>query len=98
MKGIVMNTSQISDGTVKYTISDQGFVSRVGDSKNLSIRNLSRFGNTILGGLKNFDRHLQINQLLLPSRTSSLRRYVPWVPHPSCSHSPHCCLNASSTL
>ena len=59
MKGIVMNTSQIGDGTVKYIISDQGFVNRVGDSKNLAIRNLSRFGNTILGGLKNFDRHLR---------------------------------------
>ena len=59
MKGIVMNTSQISDGTVKYTISDQGFVSRVGNTSGVSIRNLSRFGSTILGGLNNLDRHLR---------------------------------------
>ena len=59
MKGIVMNTSQIGEGTVKYIISDQGFVNRVGNSGGISIRNLSRFGSTILGGLNNLDRHLR---------------------------------------
>ena len=58
MKGIVTNASQIDNGTVKYIISDHGFVNRVGCSSGLSIRNLSRFGSTILGGLKNIDRHL----------------------------------------
>ena len=59
MKGIVLNASQIGEGTVKYIISDQGFVNRVGNSGVLNIRNLSRFGSTILGGLNNFDRHLR---------------------------------------
>ena len=59
MKGIVMNTSYISEGTVKYTISEQGFVNRVGNSKGLSIRNLSRFGSTIMSGLNHFERHLR---------------------------------------
>lgn len=58
MKGIVTNASQIDDGTVKYIISDHGFVNRVGSSSGLNIRNLSRFGSTILGGLNNIDRHL----------------------------------------
>lgn len=59
MKGIVMNTSQIDEGAIKYIISDQGFVNRVGNFGGLTIRNLSRFGNTILGGLNNLDRHLR---------------------------------------
>ena len=59
MKGIVLNTSQLGEGTVKYIISDQGFVNRVGSSGGFTIRNLSRFGSTILGGLNNFDRHLR---------------------------------------
>ena len=59
MKGIVMSTSQIGDGMVKYRISDHGFVNRVGTSSGISIRNLSRFGSTILGGLNNIDRHLR---------------------------------------
>jgi lysophospholipase L1-like esterase len=58
MKGIVTNASQIDNGTVKYIISDHGFVNRVGCSSGLNIRNLSRFGSTILGGLNNIDRHL----------------------------------------
>lgn len=59
MKGIVASPSQLNEDTVKYVISNQGFVSRVGESSGAVIRNLSRFGSTIFGGLTNIDRHLR---------------------------------------
>lgn len=59
MKGIVVSPSQLDEGVVKYVISNQGFMSRVGDSGGTVIRNLSRFGSTIFGGLNNIDRHLR---------------------------------------
>lgn len=59
MKGIVTESAQICDGTMKYVISDQGFMNRVGARSGSAVRNLSRFGSTILGGLKNLDRHLR---------------------------------------
>ena len=59
MKGIVMSTSQLNEGTVKYVISERGFVNRVGSSSGQPIRNFSRYGSTILGGLTNIDRHLR---------------------------------------
>ena len=59
MKGIVTDSKQICDGTIKYVISDNAFMSRVGESCGSMIRNLSRFGSTILGGLNNLDRHLR---------------------------------------
>lgn len=59
MKGIVVNPSQLTEGTVKYVISNQGFVSRIGQTNGTVIRNLSRFGSTIFGGLNKLDRHLR---------------------------------------
>ena len=59
MKGIVASPSQLEEGIVKYVISSQGFVNRVGESGGQIIRNLSRFGSTIFGGLNNIDRHLR---------------------------------------
>ena len=59
MKGIVASPSQLDEGIVKYVISSQGFVNRVGETGGQIIRNLSRFGSTIFGGLNNIDRHLR---------------------------------------
>jgi len=59
MKGIVASPSALNEGTFKYVISNQGFVSLIGQSSGAVIRNLSRFGSTILGGLNNIDRHLR---------------------------------------
>lgn len=59
MKGIVTNTTRIDEGSTKYVISDSCFVNRVELLKNVSIRNLSRFGSTVKGGLSNLDRHLK---------------------------------------
>lgn len=54
MKGIVTDKTQLDDDTIKYTISNNGFVNRM----RCPVRNLARYGSTILDGLKNLDRHL----------------------------------------
>src|SRR5574344_523151 len=57
MKGIVTDPTQICEGTIKYKISDKSFVSRCEHDLGRPIDNLSRFGSTILGGLKYLERH-----------------------------------------
>ena len=67
MKGIIANnnnnngtnTTELRGGLIKYVITDNNFVSRIESHNGKTIRNLSRFGSTILGGLKNLDRHLR---------------------------------------
>lgn len=54
MKGIVTDADRINNDTIKYMISDNGFAYRMG----CPVRNLAQFGSTILGGLRNLDRHL----------------------------------------
>ncbi len=59
MKGVITQSTVISEGTLKYTISDQGFVQQCERSWERPIQNLSRFGNTILSGQKNIDRYMK---------------------------------------
>ena len=59
MKGIVTDPTKISEGTIKYMISDNSFVSRCADSMGKPINNLARFGCTIRKGLALLDRHLK---------------------------------------
>lgn len=59
MKGVVADPTKISEGTIKYTVSDNNFVSQCSDSVGKPINNLARFGCTIRKGMSLLNRHLK---------------------------------------
>ena len=54
MKGIVTDQQRLDRDTIKYIISDGGFANRIG----CPVRNLSRFGSTVIAGQRHLQRHL----------------------------------------
>ena len=59
MKGVITDPTTVCEGTIKYKISDQSFVSKWEERMGRPISNFSRFGSTILGGLKYMERYFK---------------------------------------
>jgi lysophospholipase L1-like esterase len=56
MKGVVIDPNLLKEGTIKYQVSHKSFASRCEESLSYPIHNMSRFGCTILSGLKFLER------------------------------------------
>lgn len=59
MKGVVAQTEQLCENTVKYTVSDECFVTKCEKGFGRRIVNLSRFGSTVLAGFNYLERHFK---------------------------------------
>lgn len=59
MKGIVTDNAYHSEGALKYKIYEHNFIAQCEHSWGRPVLNLSRFGNTITGGIKCLSRHLK---------------------------------------
>lgn len=59
MKGIVIDNATIDD-SVKYCVCTDNFITKCGNFFGKTIDNLSRFGSTIIQGLKYFERFKKV--------------------------------------
>ncbi|MDO4217482.1 MAG: SGNH/GDSL hydrolase family protein [Bacteroidales bacterium] len=56
MRGVVTKQTMIGEGTIKYCISDTNFMDQYGANTQVTVENKSRYGSSIVDGIKNLER------------------------------------------